>query len=271
MSATRTSRKSASPFGIAMSLGMLAIPFCSAALASGEARWPASTVAQRAFPNGASMFVEDDHGKLRAWVLSESKGGAHVEAMDFFTGESMKVDVALEADGHQSASFTDAKGISHVAVGKGFAFSGGASSASLTGLDLGADSIYVKKSAAYCGSRFIAATPSPGGADAWHKFPIYHQEMSASACSKGKYWSNITSALDLDDGTFLAVEGCFVFRLKKADLSPAGDAPALRVVDKARLQAAIDEAKAKGASDTMEYVAQALGLPSSPQLSCKAE
>ena len=252
-------------------LGVLAVQCCSLAYATGDARWPASPTAQRSFPHGSTMFVEDDHGKLRAWILSETRGGSHVEAMDFFTGDRFSASVALEADGHQTAAFTDAKGVTHVAAGKGFVFSGGGVSPSIPGLDLGADSIYVKKSADYCGSRFLAVTPSAGGADAWHRFPIYRQDMPGSACPKGKYWSNITSALDLDDGTFLAVEGCFVFRLKKSDLSPVGEAPALRVVDKAALEAAIDDAKAKGETDTMKYVAQALGLPSSPELSCKEE
>jgi hypothetical protein len=75
----------------------------------------------------------------------------------------------------------------------------------------------------------------------------------------------------LNDGTFLAVEGCFVFRLRKSDLSPVGSAPALRVLDEGAVQAAINQSKGKNIQDATAYIAKALNLPIAPELSCKVD
>lgn len=253
-------------------LGIMA-PNASAGQADpAQGKWPANGIAQRSFPNGLTLFVEDDHGTRRAWVVSDSPDRPNVEAMDFFTGERLKVKVELEDDGRQTQSFTDSRGINHVSVGRGYAFSAGTGlSVSLPGIDLQAGSVYIKKSPGFCGSQFTAATPKDGGALAWQKFAIYRNATPNSVCSKGFYEANITTALDLDDGTFLAVEDCFVFRLRKSDLSPVGEAPSLRIVDRTALEGAVAEAKAKGDPDTMGYVAKVLGLPTAPELACKEQ
>lgn len=240
-----------------------------------KAVWPDNGIAQRVFSNGSTMFVDNDRGKLRAWVLSETTGSENVEALDFFSGQRMRVKVDLEEDGKQAQSFTDAKGDFHSTVGGDFQFSGTSLPIDLPGMSFDGSTVFLKSSANYCSSNMTAATSTSGDALAhgpipsWSKFPVYHLMGSAKNCLGGSFDSKITSALDLNDGTFLAVEGCFVFRLHKSDLSPVGSAPALRVIDESAVQAAIKQAEVANIQDATGYVAKTLSLPITPELSCK--
>lgn len=239
--------------------------------------WPDSGVAQRMFPNGGIMFVENDRGTWRAWVLQLKTSGS-VQALDFFSGKRMRVEVAREEDGKQESIFTDAKGVAHAPEDKGFQFSGTALPIELPGIDFDGDGhgTSLKSSKNYCFSNLIATTPAhelgkdKGATLTWSKLAIYHL-AGVTECPRGNYDSKITSALDLDDGTFLAVEGCFIFHLRKLDLSPVGSALALRVLDKKTVQAALDKAKNEGVLDSTDYVVKALNLPAAPELSCKED
>jgi hypothetical protein len=230
--------------------------------------WPDNGVAQRMLPNGATMFVENDHGKWHAWVLSQAIGGADVEALDFFSGQRMKVKVDLEDDGRQEQSFTDAKGGYHSSEGNAFEFSGTSLPINLQGLSFDGNNLFLKSSASYCSSNLITAKTAEGSTSTWSKFPVYHV-AGVPRCLNGMFDSKITSALDLNDGTFLAAEGCFVFRLRKSDLSPVGSAPALRVIDEGTVRTIIKQASDKNVQDVTDYLAKALNLPTSPELSCK--
>lgn len=258
--------------GLALSLAIVSVSF--AKLETGHATpkqaWPDNGIAQRRFPNGSTMFVEDDKGKLRAWVLSETTGSKHVEALDFFSGERMKVEVNLEEDGRQNQSFTDAQGVFHTTVGSQFYFSGTSLPIDLPGISFDGKTIFLDESKNYCASSMTSAIDKKAPTLSGH-FTIYHRAANPKVCSGGHFNSKITSALDLNDGTFLGVEDCFVFRLRKSDFSTVGSAPALRVVDEAALQTAINQAKARNAQDVTEYVAKALNLPSAPELSCNKE
>jgi hypothetical protein len=103
---------------LGLSLGTSSLAQSATSHTSTKPTWPDNGVAQRMFPNGSTMFVDNDHGKLRAWVLSEAAGGENVEALDFFSGQRMKVKVDLEENGKQGQSFTDAKGGFHSTVGR---------------------------------------------------------------------------------------------------------------------------------------------------------
>lgn len=236
--------------------------------------WPNDGIAQRMFPNGSTMFVENDHGKLCAWVLSETTGGKNVEALDFFSGQRMKVKADLEKDGRQDQSFTDAKGDFHSNVGREFEFSGTSLPIGLPGISFDGNTVFLKGSINYCSGNITAATPAHNGAadpmsTTWSKFAIYHWMGTPKVCPGGSFNSKITSALDLNDGTFLAVEGCFIFHLRKSDLSPVGLAPALRVIDESVLQTAINQTKGKITQDAIDYLTKALNLPTGSELSCK--
>lgn len=239
--------------------------------------WPDNGVAQRMFPNGSTMFVDNDHGKLRAWVLSETTGGKDVEALDFFSGLRMKVKVDLEEDGRQDQSFTDAQGGFHSTVGREFAFSGTSLPIDLPGISFDGNTIHLSSVMKNCYVNITAISPTKNyvsgqdTASTWSKFAIYHSVSGPRGCASGAFDSKITSALDLSDGTFLAIEGCFVFRLRKSDLSPAGSAPALRIIDESMAQAAINQAKGKNIQDATAYIAEVLHLPTAPEISCKED
>jgi hypothetical protein len=206
------------------------------------------------------------------------RGGENVEVMDFFSGEHIKVKVDLEEDGRQDQSFTDAKGVFHSTVGRQFAFSGISPPIDLPGIGFDGNTIQLNSVIKSCYVNITAAAPMrnyvtrQGPVSTWSKFAIYHS-MSGSpkGCPSGDLHSKITSALNLNDGTFLAVEGCFVFRLRKSDLSPVGSAPALRVLDEGAVQAAINQSKGKNIQDATAYIAKALNLPIAPELSCKED
>ncbi|UKR52812.1 hypothetical protein K4A87_01400 [Xanthomonas fragariae] len=235
--------------------------------------WPDNGIAQRILPNAMTMFVENDHGKLRAWVVSEPAGGENVEALDFFSGQKMKVKVDREDDGHQEQSFTDPEGKFHSSIGQDYEFSGTASPLELPGINFGGSSIYLKNDKDGCYAR-LNSTISIDNRDSkstpkWSKFPIYHSMSGPKECTTGSFHSSITSAIDLNDGTFLAAEGCFVFRLKKSDLSPAGSAPALSVFAEKEVRDAVSQIKNKSIQNPTGYLADALELPTSSNLSCK--
>lgn len=260
---------------LGLMLGSTSMAQQATSQAASKPVWPNNGIAQRRFPDGFQMFVENDHGKLRAWVVSET-GGLYVEALDFFTGQRMKVKVDREEDERQDQSFTDAKGGYHSSVGREFAFSATSFPITLPGISFDGDNIFLQHSPAYCSSSLISTTPTRNyitgqqPASNWNKFTIYHL-VGVSQCPKGNYESGITSAVDLNDGTFLGIEGCFVFRLRKSDLSPVGLAPALRVLDKNTVQAAVDKAKSGGVQDVTDYVVKTLNLPTTPELSCKED
>ncbi|UKR53706.1 hypothetical protein K4A87_07525 [Xanthomonas fragariae] len=237
--------------------------------------WPDNGIAQRILPNAMTMFVENDHGKLRAWVVSEPAGEENVEALDFFSGQKMKVKVDREDDGHQEQSFTDPEGKFHSSIGQDYAFSGTSPPIDLPGISFDGNNIFLEPSKNYCSSNLIATSSERNyvtgekPASTWNKFAIYHEMGNPKACSGGSFNSKITSALDLNDGTFLAIEGCFVFRLRKSDLSPVGSAPALRLIDESAMRLAINQAKKNNIQDVTAYIIKTLVPPTAIELSCK--
>jgi|GEM_PF-4487599 len=236
--------------------------------------WPDNGIAQRMLPNASMMFVENDHGKLRAWVVSEPPGGENEEALDFFSGQKMKVKVDREEDGHQEQSFKDSEGKSHSSTEQNYVFSGISMPIELPGITFEGNNILIKSSAAYCPSSLSSTRPKYNNftkenpSYRWEKFTIYHV-MGVPKCPNGMFESEITSALDLNDGTFLAVENCFVFRLRKSNLLPVGSAPALRVIDTNEVKELIDQAKTGKIEDITDHLVKTLNLPISDKFSCK--
>lgn len=232
--------------------------------------WPDNGVAQRRFPGAFNMFVENDHGKWHAWVMSGL--GAHdAKALDFFSGKVRKVTAQLDEDTQQQDfSFTDAAGNDHFPRGTKFEVE---SQRDLPdGLDRSLQSLDLE--ATGCPESF---DPIDGGkaesnsAPKWSKIPIFRDGPAPGTpgCPNGAYGSELHSTLDLGDGTFLATMGCWVFRLRTSDLMPVGAAPALRIVDAAAMQKVIDQAKSMHVKDAAAYIKQALHLDIDDANSCK--
>jgi hypothetical protein len=92
---------------------------------------------------------------------------------------------------------------------------------------------------------------------AWAKVAMHHAPPDGD-CPSGEWVSEVRSALDLRDGTFLAAIGDYIYRLRMADLSPAGQAPSLRIINAARAQAIAKRIVAEQVDDPNEYLKQAL-------------
>lgn len=262
-------------------------PPASTAKPSEKPSWPDNGIAQRKFLGnvlvGGTMFVENDHGTRHAWVLTyptKTIDDEHVwaEALDFFSGKIMQVKVELTDDGHEDQAFTAPDGRYHFyTADPRFRFSGTDMMRSLAGLDFNGDAINVASAIIGCALHLDAATAAKNWdtgvepAMAWQKFPVYHEDTGSKGCSSGFLHSMIGSALDLGDGTFLAAEGCFVFRLRKSDLSPVGSAPALRVVDESTVKVALAKLHGRKINDPTGYMIKALNMPADPDVSCKED
>ena len=242
----------------------------TAAETSTRPSWPDNGIAQRELPDAGLMFVENDHGTLHAWVLEDATG-PRVRALDFFSGRQVEAKVELEDDGHQDTAFTSPDGKFHSGQDSTFRHSGLASPIELPGLDFDGGTVSLKGTRKECYVQ-LTATVSQGAGTAGAtpgRFLVYHTMGGPKGCPSGLLNSSVTSALDLDDGTFLAAEGCFVFRLRRSDLSPVGSAPALRAVDRDRLKAVLDAARTRSIQDPSAYLAKILDVPTSPELSCR--
>lgn len=232
--------------------------------------WPDNGVAQRRFPGAFNMFVENDHGKWHAWVMSGL--GAHdAKALDFFSGKVMKVTAQLDEDTQQQDfAFTDAAGHDHFPRGTKFEVE---STRDLPeGLAMSLQSLALD--GANCTEYLGAIEGSNAGHKnlaRWAKVPLYRNgpAPAGDGCRNGQYLTGFDSALDLGDGTFLAASGCWIFRLRISDLEPVGAAPGLRIADAAAVRRTIDQAKGKRIKDAATYLATALHIDIDDTNSCK--
>ncbi|WP_158880054.1 hypothetical protein [Rhodanobacter sp. L36] len=260
---------------LGLTLGTAGMAHTATGQAASKPAWPDNGVAQRMFPGAYSLFVENDHGKWRAWAINGD--GADAQALDFFSGETLRVKTEpLDNTRQQVQSFVDTKGGVHVGEYKGFKFSL-AGRGSLPGGIWFEDKMLSLKGSNYHCSVDISGIKGglsdndwKGENSKWLKVAIYHVAARKDQCSSGHLESSIHAAIDLNDGTFLAAMGCWVFRLRKSDLSPVGLAPGLRIIDKAAVQAAIDQAKGKNIEDATGYLAKVLNLSFDATNSCKS-
>lgn len=106
----------------------------------------------------------------------------------------------------------------------------------------------------------VARQPGKDRADmssSWAKVAMYHAPPDGD-CPSGEWISEVRSALDLQDGTFLAAIGDRLFRLHMADLSPVGQAPSLRIIDAARARTIAQQIVAGQIDDPNGYLTHAL-------------
>lgn len=211
--------------------------------------WPNNGIAQREFV-GNQMFVENDRGIWRAWVLSMSDNEKG-EALDFFSGKRQRVTLKYYRDGHPAPEFVDARGRRHRwAQEVDLHFDderpgGGVGGVGFDGGDVVGENLQ-----------------TPDKADYWRKAPLFLSPPSREY-PKGRWqWQpGFFTALDLGDGTFLATTEFWVFRLRMSDLSPAGSAPALHIVNAEDLEAVIKDAEGQVITDPATYLESTLHLP----------
>ncbi|RYE53897.1 MAG: hypothetical protein EOP20_12695 [Hyphomicrobiales bacterium] len=244
--------------------------------------WPDNGIAQRKLPGAYMMFVEyDDRGQWHAWATVAGRsvpndGMGAVTALDFFSGKTFRGKANFER-GKQSPGFYEPRtGVhSYEPRAKGFDYYLNVSGLP-NGMDLDLDKPIDALSLAGndCDVRLrgikggLEERRREGANPKWIKVPIYRVGPGQAMCTHGEISSTVGTTLDLKDGTFLATMTCWVFRLRKSDLSPVGAAPALRVVDKAAVEAAIKEAKGQNLHDASDYLSKALGLSFDAENSC---
>jgi hypothetical protein len=236
--------------------------------------WPNNGIAQRRFPGGYNMFVENDHGHWHAWVMNGI--GAKAQALDFFSGKIIRVEADLLDNGQQDAAFTDSNGKFHngqdsafkypffLSWSRGMVPAVGGLAQSLQDFTLDVPDCPEDFLALEGGKASYASPPK------WIQFPIVRDlsKPGESSCRNGSFAGGFESTLDLGDGTFLATTGCWVFRLRESDLAPVGPAPALRIVNGVEMRKAIDEAKGKNLKDAATYLEKALHLDIDAANSC---
>ena len=232
--------------------------------------WPDNGIAQRKLEGGFNynMFVENDNGTWRAWVqsdMSDSKPRTRTraKALDFFSGKQQLVEASVDEETkQQEPGFADAKGNVHGPQDRSFRFNRGGEIAGLRDggeFSLEGSRCSVKYLGGILGGTMRDWTFEPS----WNRIPLIYDKTYAERegpCKGGTYFSGINSTLDLNDGTFLVTMQCWVFRLRKSDLLPAGEASALRIVDEAAMKVAIDSAKGQHIEDARTYLSQALSL-----------
>jgi hypothetical protein len=237
------------------------------AVAKNASKWPRIDTAQRLF-SGEEMFVEKTSTGLVAWVLS-MPGNSPAQALDFFSGRTIPIKPSFYPDGRSKSEFRDANGKRHrITTDEDYRFNGPSPGGTviigdiLDGdfIDLSSESIWFHSPEVnfHCvfgldvTSRFKEAKSNR--VVMWRKIPLY-REAPSKTCPGGVFKSLIGTALDLRDGTMLVTTTTsLVFRLNKNDLSPAGDAPGLRVVDAEKIEALERDAEQLKPQDREQYV-----------------
>ena len=230
--------------------------------------WPRTDIAERRFDTDR-MFIEQDGRAWRAWAVSRPDKG-RVRAMEFFTGAVIEGHLDVDATSPRHDVLTDDAGKPHRWLadasfqprpdpgdGNGAMYFGHGDIA----LDFG-DTVFASDPHGLCPLELhvVARQPVKDRADmssAWAKVAMYHAPVDGD-CPRGEWVSEVRSALDLRDGTFLAAIGDRLFQLNMADLSAAGQAPFLRIIDAARAQAIAKRIVAEQVDNPNEYLKQAL-------------
>ncbi|MGN6150891.1 MAG: hypothetical protein ACTHOH_02635 [Lysobacteraceae bacterium] len=204
-------------------------------------RWPRTDIAERRF-DGDRLFIEREGNTWRAWAVSSPAQG-RARAMEFFTGAV--IEGRLDADDRPPRHYmlTDDAGKPHRWLaeasfqprpdpgdGNGAMYFGHGDIA----LGFG-DTVFAGDPQGLCPLELHVVARKPGKdrtdiSSAWAKVAMHHAPPDGD-CPSGEWVSEVRSALDLRDGTFLAAIGDYIYRLHMADLSPVGQARSLRVID----------------------------------------
>lgn len=240
--------------------------------------WPDNGIAQRRLEGGFNynMFVENDNGTWRAWVQSDMSGGmprtrTKAKALDFFSGQQLMVKASVDEESkQQEPGFIDPRGSIHGPHDQSFEFNRGEAISSRYGGEFSLEAINCPVNLGG-----IQGGVSQGWEfhPTWIKIPMILDRSNTrkdSPCKDGRFFSVINSTLDLNDGTVLVTMSCWVFRLRRSDLSPVGNAPALRIVDGAAMNSAIDKAKGQPIEDARAYLDRALDLNFDAAYACRS-
>ncbi|MGC1549076.1 MAG: hypothetical protein WA777_11155 [Rhodanobacter sp.] len=228
--------------------------------------WPKSGIAERELGDGVNtypqnMFVEYAKGRWHVWVIMTNLHGP-AKALDFFSGKLLE-NVKVNNPGDYNDAFVDAQGVTHKSViHPAFDYKdprpgGGLGEISFSGESLSFDG---DVKCAPLSLDVSQRMTSDNKTVIWSKMPLYKTNPWPEACPDGVWNSLVNTALDLRDGTMLITGNKYIFRIHQADMTPAGSAPHLHVVDEAEVKRAIEQAKNKDIGDANVYLTEQLHL-----------
>lgn len=230
-----------------------------------EPHWPDNGIAERELGDGdntypENMFVEYSKGQWHAWVILTNLHGS-AKALDFFSGNV--VSAKVKNPGGYNDSFVDEHGITHKDVGDPvFDYKDPRPGGGLGGIDFSADWLRFEAKVA-CAPLYLNVSRRMASDDnviLWSKVPLYKTYEGSKSCPEGVWNSLVNTALDLRDGTLLITGGKYIFRIRQSDMTPAGEAPHLRVVDEGDVKRVIEQAKGKDVKDASAYLTEQLDL-----------
>lgn len=210
--------------------------------------WPAGAPAARAFSPDYMMFVERRGGEWHAWVLPDKMQwqpgewtshdhdfGRRGRVLDFFSGEEREAVLHVDGMGYTRQGFSTGDGRMHVP-----ARLDGSPSVSLDlvhnrelhDLDFVDAEQLAPPLLEGCPTQMtvVDRMDRERGTALWSRL-VLDRLPPTPTCPHGTWTSQLWSVLDLHDGTFLAAMDARVVRLRFEDLSPAGTAPTVRIMD----------------------------------------
>jgi len=237
-------------------LGPLSIPGFAAESPSSKPMWPNSEVAQRDFVTH-QVFVDRVAKPGRVWLISEATGN-RAHAIEFFSGE--KVDsVQVDADGKR-VTFSDAHGHDYTAVkartstvsidnpssyagwqegNRGHEVILGArldqKESPRSGLSKGVPtttaSNYFSGQASCEPVPYVARTQGSTYQVSEKGFVARTKILADFDKAHACWTSQPLQAVNLEDNTFLLITQDRVFRIDTENLTPAGSAPDLEIIE----------------------------------------
>jgi hypothetical protein len=229
--------------GAALILSLLMSPIAVGFDIYHAPRWPSTAVAQRDF-KAAALVIDGAGGNGHLWLISPARNGV-AQALEFFSGERVE-NVQVSPDGKRF-TFSDGMGRTYDAV-KAYHSNvdasrqdiwagwekGGSGHDVILGIRLGDASVL---GASFSGQRmcekevYVVATRESRLQNAEAGF-VPSTKVLADFDNDAQCWTTRPShAANLMDNTFLFVTRDRVFRIRSKDLTPAGFAPALKLID----------------------------------------
>lgn len=208
--------------------------------------WPETGVAERRFLAGDVMFIERRADRWHAWILPEQSqwrpprdGGPHAGGwrggvLDFFSGAVVDAELHEDESGHARPVFFSVGGVHAPARfgGRSAVALGLLREQRFHDLRFDDDDRLDASRLEGCATRLqVVRRIDPGTRTvSWSRLVLRRSPPTAE-CPHGRWSSQVVAALDLHDGTFLAVLDDRVVRLDAATLDPVGSDAQVWIID----------------------------------------
>lgn len=246
-----------------------------------QPQWPKTEVAQRAFC-GNKIFAERRNGKNYAWVLPDirdKKKQGNVEIMEFFSNKRVRGRIFEYPEGWYNLEhkFLEKNGAWH-RRNISLEYEGNRSYAGIEWVNNrsgnGKRIVFFQDDIPknfsvndFCSPLLhITSTANEQDGKILLSKVLMHRLFPYKRCPQGRWVSGVSGGMPLGDGTMLVTADQWVFRLNQNDLTPAGHAPALVVLDADEAKAVFNEAGRLKIQDVDEYFSKKFNIPESAYL-----